>query len=86
MVLMWSRKSCLGSIEIAFFAFLVLFKDGGCRISPRFHLFFSDVDQGNGGGLGSKSCMEFIRSEVKILQLYNLKLEEAMINFSRSDQ
>ena len=26
--------------------FLVLFKDGGCRVSPRFHLYVSDVNQG----------------------------------------
>ena len=25
--------------------FLVLFKGGGCRVSPRFHLFVSDVNQ-----------------------------------------
>ena len=42
----WSRKSCLGSSEIASFIFLVLFKDWGCRVSPRFELFVSDVDQG----------------------------------------
>ena len=27
--------------------FLVLFKDGGPNVSPRFHLFVSDVNQGN---------------------------------------
>ena len=27
--------------------FLVLFKGGGCRVSPRFHLFVFDVNQGN---------------------------------------
>ena len=26
--------------------FLVLFKGGGCRVSPRFNLSVSDVDQG----------------------------------------
>ena len=26
--------------------FLFFFKDGGCRMSPRFHLFVSDVNQG----------------------------------------
>ena len=26
--------------------FLVLLKDGGCRVSTRFHLFVSDVNQG----------------------------------------
>ena len=47
MVLMWSRKSCLGLAKFAYFVFLVLFKDGGRRVSPRFHLFVSDVNQGN---------------------------------------
>ena len=27
--------------------FLVLFEGGGCRVSPRFHLFVSDVNQEN---------------------------------------
>ena len=26
--------------------FLVLFKGGGCRVTPRFHLFVSDINQG----------------------------------------
>ena len=35
-------------LEIASFVFLVLFKDvGGLRVSPRFHLFISDINQGN---------------------------------------
>ena len=29
--------------------YLVLFKGGGHRMSPRFHLFVSDVNQGNKG-------------------------------------
>ena len=29
--------------------YLVLFKDGGHKTSPRFHLFVSDVNQGNEG-------------------------------------
>ena len=33
------RKSYLGLAEIASFVFLVLFKDEGGRVSPRFHLF-----------------------------------------------
>ena len=28
-------------------SFLVLFKGGGCRVSPRFHLFVFDINQGN---------------------------------------
>ena len=43
MVVAWSRKSCLGPADIAPF----LFKDGGPSVSPRFHLFVSDVNQGN---------------------------------------
>ena len=35
-------------LEIASFVFLVLFKDvGGRRVSPRFHLFVYDINQGN---------------------------------------
>ena len=87
---MWCRKSSLGLAEISSFVFLVLFKDGGRRVSPRFHLFVSDVDQGNRGKLGSKfPCVEFIIascSEVKILWLYNLKLEQAMRNLPCSNQ
>ena len=41
----WSRKSCLGPAKIGSFVFLVLFKDGGCRVGLRFYLFVSDVNQ-----------------------------------------
>ena len=35
-------------LEIAPFVFLVLFKDvGGRRVSPRFYLFISDINQRN---------------------------------------
>ena len=37
---------CLGLAEIASFLFLVLFKDGGRRGSPKLNLFISDVNQG----------------------------------------
>ena len=47
MVVAGSRNSCLGPAEIASCVFLVLFKDGGPSLSSRFHLFFSDVNQGN---------------------------------------
>ena len=60
---MESRKSCLGHAEITSFEFLVLFKDKGCKVSPRFNLFVSDVNQGNRERerLGSRfSCVEFI--------------------------
>ena len=43
----WSIKSCLGPAEIASFVSLVLFKNAGRKLSARFHLFVSDVDQGN---------------------------------------
>ena len=41
------QKIFLRVAEITSFVFLVLFKDGGCRVSPRFHFFVSDVNQGN---------------------------------------
>ena len=47
MVLEWSRKSYLGPAEIASCVFLVSFKDGGRKVSPRFHHFVFDVNQGN---------------------------------------
>ena len=43
----WSIKSCLGPAEIASFVSLVLFRNVGHKVSPRFHLFVYDVDQGN---------------------------------------
>ena len=43
----WSRKSCLGPAEIASFVSLVLFKNARRKVNPRFHLFVSDVNQGN---------------------------------------
>ena len=46
-VVAWSRKSCLVSAEIASFVCLFLFKDWGYRVSPKFHLFISDVNQRN---------------------------------------
>ena len=45
MVVVWSRKSCLGPAGIPSSVFLVLFKDEGCRVSRRFHLFVSNVNQ-----------------------------------------
>ena len=47
MVVAWSRDYCLGPAEITSFVFLILFKDGRPSASPRFHLFVSDVNQGN---------------------------------------
>ena len=44
---MWSRKLFIEPAEIAPFVFLVLFKDEGRRVSPRFHVLVSDVNQGN---------------------------------------
>ena len=45
-VLAWSSKSYLGLAEIAFCVFLVLFKDGGRKVSPKCHLYVFDVTQG----------------------------------------
>ena len=39
----WSRKSSLVPAEITSFVFLVLLKDGGRTVNPRFHLFVSNV-------------------------------------------
>ena len=50
MVVAWSRESYLGIVEITSIVFLVLLNDGGCRMSPRFHLFVSDVNQGDEEG------------------------------------
>ena len=47
MVVGRSRDYCLGPAEIASFAFLVLFEDRRPSVNPRFHLFVSDVNQGN---------------------------------------
>ena len=47
MVVAWSRKFCLGPAEIASFVCLVLSKDKRRRVIPIFHLFVSDVNQGN---------------------------------------
>ena len=44
--MVWNSTSCLGPNEIRSFVFLVLFKDERCRVSPRFNLFVSDVNQG----------------------------------------
>ena len=45
----WSRKSYLRLAEIATFLFPVFLKDGGRRVSSRFHLFVSGANQGNEG-------------------------------------
>ena len=47
MVVAWDKKSYLGPAKILSFVYLVQFKDGGRRVSLRFHLFVSDVDPGN---------------------------------------
>ena len=46
-VVAWSRRSCLGPVDIASFVFLVIFIDWGHRMSPKFHLLISNVNQGN---------------------------------------
>ena len=40
------QKFYLRPADIASFVFLVSFKDCGRRVSPRFHLFVSDVNKG----------------------------------------
>ena len=44
-VLAWSRMYYLGPAEIAPCVFLVLFKDGGHKVSPKCHLYVFDVNQ-----------------------------------------
>ena len=46
-VIAWSEKSCLELVEISSNVFLVQFKDGGRRMSPIFHLFVADANEGN---------------------------------------
>ena len=46
-VVVSSRNFYLEPAEIASIVLLVLFKDGGLRVSPRFHLIVSNVNQGN---------------------------------------
>ena len=45
MVVAWSKDSSLEPVEIASFVRLVLLKYEGLRVSPRFHLFVSDVNR-----------------------------------------
>ena len=44
-VVTWGRKSYLGPAEISCCVLLFKFKDGGHRMSLRFHLFVSDVNR-----------------------------------------
>ena len=46
-VMAWNWKSCLGPVEISPNVFLVQFKEGGRRVSPAFHLFVADANEGN---------------------------------------
>ena len=46
-VVTWGRKSYLGLAEISCCVLLFKFKDGGHRMSLRFHLFVSDVNRRN---------------------------------------
>ena len=46
-VVAWVRKSYLGPTEIPSSVYLVQFKDAGCRVRLRLHLFVFDVDPGN---------------------------------------
>ena len=46
-MVIWSINSSLGPAEITSFVRLVLFKDEGRRVSPRFHLFVFDVNHWN---------------------------------------
>ena len=48
--LAFSRKSYLGPVEIVSCVFLVLFKDGGRKVSPKCHLYVFGVNQGKEAG------------------------------------
>ena len=48
--LAFSRKSYLGPAEIVSCVFLVLFKDGGRKVSPKYHLYVFGVNQGKEAG------------------------------------
>ena len=54
MVLVWSRKSCLGLAEIASLVFLVLFKDVGRRVSQDFIFLFLMLIKGTKRWAGFK--------------------------------
>ena len=43
----WSKKPFLGPAEIVSFMSVVFFKNAGWNVSPRFHIFLSDVNQEN---------------------------------------
>ena len=47
LVVAWSRNFCLVPAEVTSFVLLVLSKNGTPSVGPRFHLFVSDVNQGN---------------------------------------
>ena len=58
-VVAWTKKSFLGPAVTAFFVFQVLFKDEWRRVSRRFHLFVSDINQGKKEArwvVGSRLC------------------------------
>ena len=47
MMLACGGKSYFGLAEITSYVFLISFKDGGRKVSPSFHLFVLDVNQGD---------------------------------------
>ena len=49
-MLVWSRKSYLRMAEITSCVFLVLFKGGECKVSPKCHLYVFDMNQGKEAG------------------------------------
>ena len=45
-VVLWSRKVCLGPAEIPSFVLRVLLNYGRRRVRPRYYLFACDINQG----------------------------------------
>ena len=68
-VVAWSRKSWVELAEIISFVFQVLFKDGGCRVSPRFHLFVFNINQGK-EEVGVSSRFPCVTSEMERFSLH----------------
>ena len=56
--------------------FLVLFKDGGPRVSPRFHLFLSNFNQPNKGA----GYVQDILVWPQVLERFSLDLTQAVKN------
>ena len=68
MVVAWSRKSCLGPTETLCFVCIILFKDGGRRVSARAYLFVSDIKSRELGG-GTSSRLLYVTPRIETFSL-----------------